>query len=350
MNDNLEPYITQGEPEKVERSYIWHTAVGLQQVDGLEPSEFLIKTANQNINGNITLGEAQRLIEGYYQAHPVQADENRSEEADKISARIAAILAEKTFSFSPAEYIAIHRRLFEGIYKFAGKIRDWNISKSEWVLNGATVYYASAESIRDTLDYDFSQEKIFGYKGLSMRQTAEHIARFVSGIWQIHAFGEGNTRTTAVFVIKYLRAFGFDVTNDIFAVNAWYFRNALVRANYNDFKQGVHATQEYLNCFFGNLLLGEKNELRNRTLRVAVTNDIPVKAPQNVPINVPAKLSANQQEILELLKENGNVTAARLAEKLGVAEKTVKRGFGVLKALGLIRRVGSNKTGRWEVL
>ncbi|MDR2501900.1 MAG: Fic family protein [Oscillospiraceae bacterium] len=346
MNDHLEPYITQGEPEKQERSYVWHTAIGLQKVDGLEPSEYLIKTANQNINGDITLDEAQQLIEGYYKARPAQPDESRTEEADKVSARIAAILAEKTFSFSPVEYIAIHRRLFEGIYKFAGKIRDWNISKSEWVLDGATVYYASAGSIRDTLDYDFSQEKAFVYKGLSLRQTAEHIAKFISGLWQIHAFGEGNTRTTAVFAIKYLRTFGFDVTNDIFAANAWYFRNALVRANYNDLGRGVHATREHLDRFFGNLLLGEKNELKNRALRITVTADVPVNVPQNVPV----KLTSNQERILGILKENGDVTAVQMAEQLGVTDKTVKRGLSALKEAGLIRRVGSDKTGHWEMM
>ncbi|MDR3282519.1 MAG: Fic family protein, partial [Candidatus Methanoplasma sp.] len=141
--------------------------------------------------------------------------------------------------------MAVHRRLFHGIYGFAGKIRDYNITKSEWVLHGATVYYASAQSIKEMLDYDFAQEKAFSYLGLGVPATAEHVAKFISGLWQIHAFGEGNTRTTAVFAIKYLRSFGFDVENDVFAANAWYFRNALVRANYNDLPHGVHATQEY---------------------------------------------------------------------------------------------------------
>jgi len=269
---DLENYMIQGEPEQKERGYIWHTAIGLQQVDGLNPSEYLIATANQNINGDITLEEAQKLIESYYQTKPVPADDEiRVEEADKVSARIALLLAEKTFSFSPAEYITIHRRLFEGLYLFAGKIRDYNISKNEWVLNGETVYYASAQSIKDTLDYDFMQERNFNYQGLSIAQAAEHIAKFVSGLWQIHPFGEGNTRTTAVFTIKYLRTLGFDITNDIFAENAWYFRNALVRANYTNLKLGIHATQEYINRFFANLLLGEKNILKNRDLLVVTT-------------------------------------------------------------------------------
>jgi fido (protein-threonine AMPylation protein) len=170
--------------------------------------------------------------------------------------------------FSPAEYLIIHKRLFDGIYPFAGKIRDYNISKAEWVLNGETVYYASAGSIRATLDYDFEQEKKFDYRNISLLQTVQHIAGFVSDLWQIHASGEGNTRTTAVFTIKYLRSSGFDVENTLFAKHSWYFRNALVRANYNDFRNNIHATKEYLYRFFGNLLLNENNALKNRELLI----------------------------------------------------------------------------------
>jgi fido (protein-threonine AMPylation protein) len=265
----LDEYIVQGEPEQKGRSYCWKTAIGLQAVDGLTPSEFLIATANENIRGNITIDEAQARIESYYETSSAAKDENRTEEADKVSGRITEILSEETFSFTPVEYIAVHRRLFDGIYAFAGKVRDYNITKEEWALHGATVYYASAQSIRETLEYDFSQEKAFSYKGLTLPQTSKHIAKFISDIWQIHAFGEGNTRTTAVFAIKYLRSLGFDVTNDIFAANAWYFRNALVRANYSNLAKGIHATQEYLDRFFDNFILGENNTLQNRELLVA---------------------------------------------------------------------------------
>ena len=273
-DDGLKLYPAQDEAGQRERSYYWRTAIGLQSVDGLKPSEYLIATANENIKGDITIDEAILRIENYYRKKPATDGDNRTAEADKVSAKIAAVLKERAFSFSPVEYIDIHRRLFEDVYEFAGKIRDYNITKDEWVLNGATVYYVSAHSIRETLNYDFEQEKAFDYKGLSRQQMVKHIAKFVSGLWQIHAFGEGNTRTTAVFVIKYLRNFGFDVTNDIFAENAWYFRNALVRANYNDLSRGIHATQEYLIRFFGNLLFGEKNTLKNREL-LAVPEGIP---------------------------------------------------------------------------
>ena len=177
--------------------------------------------------------------------------------------------SETAFTFSPNEYIAIHRKLFQGIYKYAGKIRDYNITKNEWVLDGATVMYGSASELRATLEYDFSQEKDFSYKGLSMDEIIHHLAVFISRLWQIHIFGEGNTRTTAVFFIKYLRTLGFSATNDIFAENAWYFRNALVRANYTNLQKGIHETTEYLEAFLRNLLLNEKNELHNRNLHIS---------------------------------------------------------------------------------
>ena len=195
--------------------------------------------------------------------------DERTEEADKVSSRIAEILSETAFSFSPNEYISIHRKLFQGIYKHAGKIRDYNITKKEWVLDGATVMYGSASELRATLEYDFSQEKDFSYKGLSMDEIIHHLAVFISRLWQIHIFGEGNTRTTAVFFIKYLRTLGFSATNDIFAENAWYFRNALVRANYTNLQKGIHETTEYLEAFLRNLLLNEKNELHNRNLHIS---------------------------------------------------------------------------------
>ena len=275
--DPFKEYIKQTEPNKRDKGYAWHTAIGLQAVDGLKPSEYLINTAIQNIEGEISIDEAQRLLNSYYEENP-KAEDDRTEEADKVSVQIAKILSEKAFSFTPNEYISIHKKLFTGIYKHAGKIRDYNITKKEWVLNGATVLYGSASELRETLEYDFSEEKKFSYKSLSMDEIIHHLALFVARLWQIHIFGEGNTRTTAVFFIKYLRTLGFDTTNDIFAENAWYFRNALVRANYNDIKNGVHATTEYLEVFLRNLLLDENNELHNRTMHISGAFQLDKKA------------------------------------------------------------------------
>lgn len=266
--DPFKEYIRQSEPNKRDKGYAWHTAIGLQAVDGLKTSKYLIDTAIKNIEGDISIDEAQELLNSYYEENPKSGDDERTEEADKVAVRIAKILSEKAFSFTPNEYISIHKKLFTGIYGHAGKIRDYNITKKEWVLDGATVLYGSASELRATLEYDFSEEKKFSYRNLTMDEIIHHLAIFVSRLWQIHIFGEGNTRTTAVFFIKYLRTLGFDATNDIFAENAWYFRNALVRANYNDLKNGIHETTEYLEVFLRNLLLDERNELHNRSMHI----------------------------------------------------------------------------------
>lgn len=270
-SDPFKEYIRESEPDKRDKGYAWHTAIGLQAVDGLKTSEYLVHTAVRNIEGEISFEEANALLQTYYEENPVRDTEDRTEEADKVSARIAALLSEKAFSFTPNEYLSIHRKLFDGIYSHAGHIRDYNITKKEWVLDGATVIYGSATELRETLDYDFSEEKRFSYRNLSMNEIIHHLAVFISRLWQIHIFEEGNTRTTAVFFIKYMRTLGFDVTNDIFAENAWYFRNSLVRANYNDLKNGIHETTEYLELFLRNLLLGEDHPLHNRTLHISGT-------------------------------------------------------------------------------
>mgnify|MGYP002463951654 CR=1 FL=1 len=270
-NDPFEEYLKEIEPAKEQKGYLWNTAIGLQAVDGLKPSSYLIDTAIQNIEGDISLSEAEPRIESYYENKPASATEERTEEADKVSVRIAQILSESSFSFSPIEYLSIHRRLFSGIYDHAGKIRDYNITKKEWVLNGETVIYGSASELWEMLKYDFDQERNFEYKYLSMDEIIHHLARLISNLWQIHVFGEGNTRTTAVFFIRYLRTLGFYVTNDIFAKNVWYFRNALVRANYSDLRNGIHETTEYLELFLRNLLLDEKHELKNRYLHISGT-------------------------------------------------------------------------------
>ncbi len=265
--DPFKEYFIQSEPNKRSKSYAWNTAIGLQAVDGLQPSKYLLETAIQNIEGNITLYEARQKIESYYEERQI-LDDVRTEEADKVAVRIAEILSEKSFSFTPNEYISIHKKLFFDIFDHAGKLRPYNITKKEWILDGATVLYGSASELKATLEYDFSVEKNFSYKGLSMDEIIHHLALFVSRLWQIHIFAEGNTRTTAVFFIKYLRFLGFDAANDIFAKHAWYFRNALVRANYNNLKEGIYETTEFLELFLKNLLLGEKNELKNRYLHI----------------------------------------------------------------------------------
>jgi len=347
--ENFEEYLRQGEPNKAEKAKVWKTAIGLQQVDGLTPSDYLIATAKQNIEGIITIFEVKQRIDTYYKEHPTQAPDDRTEEADKVSARISEILGEQSFTFSPAEYLAIHRRLFHGIYKFAGKIRDYNITKQEWVLNGETVFYGSADSLKATLEYDFEQEKKFSYKGLSQQEVIEHIAHFISYLWQIHIFGEGNTRTTAIFLIKYLQTFGFEVNNELFAEHSWYFRNALVRANYKNHTKNIHATDEFLLRFFENLLLGQNHILKNREMHVQFAEPVndPVKAKDD-PVNDLVNDSV-KRNILQHLKQNPKANYGELAAKTEFSTATIKRHIQELKKMGIIERLGSDKTGFWKI-
>ena len=355
MND-FEEYIRQSEPHKREKGYAWQTAIGLQAVDGLKPSEYLKEKARQHIEGDITIDEVKQLVDSYYKSKVARSSsEDRTEEADKVSARITEILSENTFTFSPIEYLAIHRHLFEGIFSHAGQIRDYNITKNEWVLKGATVLYASAGSIRETLEYDFSQEKIFDYKNLNIDEAIRNIARFVSGIWQIHAFGEGNTRTTAVFTIKYLHTFGFNFSNETFANHSWYFHNALVRANYNDLTKGVYATTEFLEKFFRNLILNEQNELKNRNLQIDEIEKEAIQSAKQTDMDIPkcknCTLDCTLEEIavLNYLKEKPNATQKEIAQHIGKSERTVKSMTVNLSERGIIERKNGRRNGFWEI-
>ena len=311
---DLEEYIRQGEPEQAEKSNAWKTAIGLQDVDGLKTSEYLLDTAKEHIEGKITIESAKSRIMSYYeQRSDRRAVEDSTKEADIVSVRIAELLSERTFQFSPAQLRSIHRRLFEGVFKHAGQFRTYNITKKEWVLNGKSVFYASYDSICDSLDYDFGNEKEFSYSGITINESVRHIAKFTSDIWQIHPFCEGNTRTTAVFILKYLQTFGFTVSNDVFADNSWYFRNALVRANYNDLQNGIHDTLEYLEMFFDNLILGEKNELKNRYLHVDYSKlqsaNFRISKCKNCTLNC----TSEELAILNAIKNDPDITQTELA-------------------------------------
>lgn len=267
--EDLNEYIKLGEPKPEEKTVAWQTAIGLQAVDGLTTSEYLLETAKENIEGKITIKEANARISNYYEdccdRYVIEAG---TKEADIVAGRITALLAEKAFSFTPAAWMSIHRYLFKDVFMHAGEIRTYNISKNEWVLNGKSVFYASYDSIPMTMEYDFKTEKAFSYQNLSRNEIIKHLAQFTCDIWQIHPFGEGNTRSTAVFIIKYLNSLGYFIGHECFAKNSWYFRNALVRANYNNLPNDIHATTLYLEKFFENLLFDGKNELKNRYLHI----------------------------------------------------------------------------------
>ena len=325
---DFDEYIRQGEPDQKEKASIWQTAIGLQAVDGLKTSDYLKETARKHIEGDIDIDQARELIKIYYQSKSIrEPDDDEKQEADKVSANITKILSSKTFDFSTNGLVSLHRRIFEGVFKHAGKVRDYNITKKEWVLEGDTVNYLNFEDLRRAIDYDLAEERKFSYKDISEDAMVAHITQFVSGLWQIHAFGEGNTRTTAVFTILYLRHIGFDVSNDMFAQHSWYFRNALVRANYKNAVKGIDYSPVYLERFFRNLLLGEKWDLRNRYLHIKPTkewseqpnlSDKPTSTRQ-----VPDKLLADNQNITKLVQAVGNkkLSLREMMETIGLKDR-----------------------------
>ena len=307
---DFDEYIRQGEPEKKDRAEAWRVAIGLQAVDGLKTSEYLQETARRNIEGEITIDEARELVKEYYIKKTVHDDDDADkEEADRVSSNISKLLQTDAFTYSVAGFAAIHRAIFEGVFKHAGRFRDYDISKKEWVLRNDTVLYGRWQDLRMTVEYDLEQERQFDYTALSKDQMIEHLAKFVAGLWQIHPFGEGNTRTTAIFTIKYLRSLGFSVNNDMFEHYSWYFRNALVRANYRNVQKGINAEPIFLVRFFRNLLLGETNELKNRYMLVNPPEEW--NTPTSSPISTPTSsvhdmLQTENPLIRNLVKFIGN--------------------------------------------
>lgn len=367
---DFDEYIRQGEPEAADNAKQWQTSIGLQAVDGLKPSQYLIDTARRNIEGEITIDEVQELLRSYY------ADEtNRNriedddEEADKAAANIKRILSTKTLAFNTNGYIATHRRIFEGVFKHAGELRKYDISKKEWVLRGDTVNYLNWEDLRRAIDYDIQQEKDFSYKGLTDEEKVRHLCRFTAGLWQIHAFREGNTRTTAVFLIQYLRSIGYKVNNDMFAHHSWYFRNALVRANYKNSELGIDYDYQYLECFFFNLLLGEDNELKNRYLIIDAPDNWNITQETNKSTQeklgkeleytlkklgkraekLGKKLGKTKIEIIKLIYQNPSVSSVEMANQIGISSTAIDNNIKQMRDV-FIKRIGPKNGGHWEII
>lgn len=366
---SFDEYLRQGEPTQQEAASNWKTAIGLQAIDGLQPSAYLIDVAKRNIEGEITIDETRKLIDSYYQSKTARTPkEEEEEEADKVSANIAKILSTKTFAFNTNGYVSLHRRIFEGVFKHAGEIRQYDISKKEWVLEGDSVSYLNWEDLRRALDWDIEQEKNFQYKDLSDDEKIEHIAKFVSGIWQIHAFREGNTRTTAIFTIQYLRSLGYEVNNEMFAKHSWYFRNALVRANYHNIHKGIDYSFIYLVRFFRNLLLGEGWVLKNRYLHIHPREEWKVQprlaTPQepNMPhLKVDRKGGQKTEKvvrkggqktkdsILTLIASDPTITSTEMSKRLGINRSAISKHLKKLKEENRIERIGPDKGGKWLI-
>lgn len=351
MMSDFDKYIVHGEPEQRAKADAWQTAIGLQDVDGLKVSDYLLDTAQQHIEGEITIDEAQRRIKAYYETK--SGHDAVDEEGDKASANIAKILGEPSFAFSFIGLTSIHRRIFEGVFKFAGQIRNVEISKKEWVLGGeASVSYQPSLDLREAIEYDLAREKEFDYSGKPISEVISHLARFIADLWQIHPFREGNTRTTAVFLIKYLRAMGIPATNDMFKEHSWYFRNALVRASYKGLN--ISPTTEFVERFLRNVILGEKNELRNRDMLVGAS--LPKTKLQSITTpNSKSQIDTfnctlEELAVLRVIEDNPKITQTEIAKSIKKSASTVKRITSNLVKKGIISRRNGRRNGWWEIL
>lgn len=345
----FDEYVIHGEPGQKEKADVWQTAIGLQDVDGLKVSDYLLNTARQHIEGDITINEVQQRIKAYYETK--SGHDALDEEGDMASANIVKILNEPSFAFSLLGLTSIHRRIFDGVFRHAGKIRTVELSKKEWVLGGeASVSYQPSIDVRAAIEYDLEREKEFDYSDKPISEAIKHLARFIADLWQIHPFREGNTRTTAVFLIKYLRSMGIYATNNMFKEHSWYFRNSLVRASYKDLN--VAPTTEFVELFLRNIILGEHNELRNRDMLVGAT--LPPATQSATILSPKCKIctldcSLEETVILRCIETNPKMTQKEIAKAIGKAERTVKTITSNLVERGIITRHNGRRNGWWEI-
>ena len=347
----FDEYIVHGEQGQKEKADAWQTAIGLQDVDWLKVSSYLLDTARHHIEGDITIDEAHDRIKAYYETK--SGHDAVDEEGDKASVNIAKILSEPSFAFSLVGLTSIHRRIFDGVFKFAGQLRQVELSKKEWVLGGnASVSYQPAIDLREAIEYDLSREKEFDYSNRPMAEIIRHLSQFIANLWQIHPFREGNTRTTAVFLIKYLRSMGIPATNDMFKEHSWYFRNALVRASYKGLN--ISPTTKFVELFLRNVVLGEKNELRNRDMLVGAS--FPTSTGQGITSTIPESqfdtLNCTLEElaVIKVIEENPKITQLEIAKSIKKSASTVKRITSDLVKKGIISRRNGRRNGWWEIL
>ena len=259
------------EKSPVIKQLYWNIAFGLQDVDGLKPSRYMVELSQEHINGKKKYYQVQEEITSYYKKNSDNHIDDDEEEADEVATAIYEILNNKSFRFDYLTLKNYHQRLFyllDNKKYNPGVFRLYNMTKDEPILNGDTVNYQSYDMIEETLRYDFQEEKEQDYFDMNEAQLINRICEFTSRIWQVHPFQEGNTRTTAIFIQKYLISMGFKVNNELFKDNSKYFRNALVRANYTNYSKGIKADNKYLMTFFENLLLGKDNKLDNEDLKI----------------------------------------------------------------------------------
>ena len=256
-------------PKANDKQTKWDMAIGLQQVDNLKPSKYLKEISEGNVLGKLTIEEVKQNLKQYYIEQENKNNVNHNElECDFVSMRIVELLEEDNFELSVDYLKYVHKYLFQDVYDFAGNFRTLNFSKSEKILNNDSVVYGDYKTLKESLEYDIAIEKDKNYKDMSIVDVIKNITEFSSNIWQTHPFREGNTRTTAVFIYKYLNSLVFNQNISIYKNKSSYFRNSLVRSNYFNNYLNIKEDKSYLIKFYENLLLGKNNNLHSEDLIV----------------------------------------------------------------------------------
>lgn len=269
LDSSVNEYEEIHKPSDYVKQLQWDMAIGLQEVDNLKPSNYLEKLLEENVSGNLTIKQVEDELRAYYTEKEKKNEINHSElECDFVSTRIVELLNKDNFELSVAYLKYVHKFLFQDVYEFAGEFRKIDFSKHEKILNNDSVAYGDCKTLTESLEYDISLEKEKNYKEMNMVEVINNIARFSSSIWQVHPFREGNTRTTALFIEKYLIYLGYNVDNTLFKDKSVYYRNALVRSNYFNNYLNIKEDNSYLIKFYENLLLGKNNNLHSQDLIV----------------------------------------------------------------------------------
>ena len=269
LDSSINDYIEAESPKNYIKQSQWDMAIGLQEVDNLKPSKYLEELLQENVVGKKTIYEVEHELRQYYIEKEKNDDVNYNElECDLVSTRMVELLQEDSFELTIDYFKYVHKYLFQDVYEFAGEFKKVNFLKHERILNNDSVAYGDCKTLEQSLDYDISLEKKKDYKDINIVDVIDNITDFSSRIWQIHPFREGNTRTTALFIEKYIVSLGYDVDNTMFKEKSVYYRNALVRSNYFNNYLNIKQDNSFLIKFYKNLLLGKNNNLYSKDLIV----------------------------------------------------------------------------------
>ena len=268
--ETIKKYLTSRNKQEREACLLWLTAFGIQSVVDLKPSADLLRIIINHIEGKYDIERTRSEVRAFYHEQHKQSHggghHHRFEEADKVAVRIVDYFERGEFELTPESFSFAHRSMFHNLYHNSGQLREAAASKKEWVLGNTAVLYPKHEEIKPYLNYLFSNERSIDLSKLTPQHRLRHLCEFIAKLFMINAFQYANSRATFVYSMKYFLSLGYHFQNDTFFREAWFFRNAIIRACYTNMHQGVYPTTMHMEMFLGNLFLNEENELRNHRM------------------------------------------------------------------------------------